>query len=165
MASLYELKDEYRELFAELAEAETDEQAAEIWGRIETVAGSIEEKADAYAKVMRNMMADAEAYKAEKLRLAQKQKSAEAAVVWLKDRIADTMQEVGASEIKTSIGRWYFQKNPQKVVVTDKDAIPEQWMIPQEPKVDLFGMLQYMKETGEVIPGAEMVQETGIRFR
>ena len=30
MASLYELKDEYRELFAELAEAETEEQAAEI---------------------------------------------------------------------------------------------------------------------------------------
>ena len=30
MASLYELKGEYRDLFAELAEAETDEQAAEF---------------------------------------------------------------------------------------------------------------------------------------
>ena len=165
MASLYELKVEYRELFDALAEAENDEQSAEIWNEIEAVAGSIEDKADAYARMMRSLKADAEGYKAEKMRLARMQIRTEEIVARLQYRMLETMQEIGAKEIRTSIGKWALQKNPQKLVITDAEKIPDQWMIPQPAKFDLAGMLLYMKQTGEVIPGAEMVQETGIRFR
>ena len=165
MATLYEVTEQYQELFGLLQQAESDEEADAIMAQIDAVSVGIAEKADAYARVMLNLEADAKAYKAEKLRLAEKQRAAEAAIERMKNRMLDTLTALNVKDIKTSVGKWAAQKNPPKVVVTDVDAIPAQWMIPQPAKVDLTGMLNYIKQTGEVIPGAEVVQETGIRFR
>lgn len=165
MASLYEVTEQYQELFSALQMAETEEEADAIMEQIDSVSAGIAEKADAYARVMLNLEADAKAYKTEKLRLADKQKAAESAIERMKRRMLDTLNVLDVKDIKTTVGKWAVQKNPPKVIVTDVDAVPEQWMIPQPAKLDLIGMLNYIKQTGEVIPGAEVVQETGIRFR
>lgn len=165
MASLYEVTEQYQELFSALQMAETEEEADAIMEQIDSVSAGIAEKADAYARVMLNLEADAKAYKTEKLRLADKQKAAESAIERMKRRMLDTLNVLDVKDIKTTVGKWAVQKNPPKVIVTDVDAVPEQWMIPQPAKLDLIGMLNYIKQTGEVIPGVEVVQETGIRFR
>lgn len=165
MATLYDLTDQYRQLFYELSGAETDEEANSILAQIEAVSASMEDKFDAYARATRNLRADAEAYKAEKFRLAEKQAAAERAVERLLNLVAAAMEATGATEVKTSIGRWYFQRNPPKAVVTELADLPERWKIQQPDKIDLAGIIRYVKDTGEVVPGVSIVQDTGLRFR
>lgn len=165
MANLYELSTEYAALMAEYDAAEYDEQRAEVWAMIDALQDDIADKAEAYARIMRNMQAEAEAYKAEAQRLTRKQKAAEAAVEGLKQRLMNAMTLVNATEIRTSIGKWRIQANPWSCEVTDADKIPAEYHVPQPDKIDRAALLKRFKETGEMLDGVEYTQTTGLRFR
>ena len=68
--TLYELTGVYAELMEQYQTAETDEEAEQIWQQIDGLACDITTKADAYARVMKNKLADAAGYQAEADRLA-----------------------------------------------------------------------------------------------
>lgn len=165
MANLYELTTEYAELVDQYEMADNDEQRAEILAAIGAVQGDIGDKAEAYARIIRNMQADADAYKAESQRLANKQRAAERAVEGLKARLLNAMTAVGASEIRTDIGKWRIQMNPWSVRVLDDAAVPAEYHIPQPDKIDKAGILKRFKETGELLNGVEVTQVAGLRFR
>lgn len=165
MANLYELSTEYTALMAEYEAAEDDAQRAEVWAMIDALQDDIADKAEAYARIMRNMQAEAESYKAEAQRLTKKQKAAEAAVEGLKQRLLDAMTLTGAGEIKTSIGKWRIQNNPWRCKVVDADAVPAEYHIPQPDMIDRAGLLKRFKETGEMLDGVEYTQTNGLRFR
>jgi len=163
--TLYELSSGYALMLDLYDSAETDEERAEILDRLTEYDGDIAEKAEAYARIMRNKQAEAEAYKAEAERLTGKRKAAEGVVTRLKDAILDSMKLVGATEIGTSIGKWRAQMNPWSVEVTTPDAVPERFVIPQPAKVDRKAILDEFKRTGEIIAGVEIRQSLGVRFR
>lgn len=165
MANLYQLTTEYAALMAEYDMAEDEQQREEVWQMIDALQDDIGDKAEAYARIIRNLQADAEAYKAESQRLARKQKAAEAAVDGLKRRLLDAMKYTGATEITTSIGKWRVQMNPWSVDVLDADEIPMEYHIPQPDKIDKAALLRHFKETGEMLDGAMFSQTRGLRFR
>lgn len=164
-ATLYELTGEYAELISALEFAESEEEAAEVWRRMDITEGDIVEKAEAYARIMRNKQAEADALKAEKLRLERLQRSAERISENLKIRLLDAMQRLNVSEIQTGIGKWKVQMNPFSVNVLDESAVPSEFRIPQPDKIDKTGILKHFKETGEILDGIEVTQNAGIRFR
>lgn len=165
MATLYELSAGYASLLDMYDLAETEPERADILDMLASAEGDIAEKAEAYARIMKNKQAEAEGLKAEIDRLTAKRRAAEAVVDRLKDAIANAMLMVGAKEIGTTIGKWRLQDNPWSCEVLDVNAVPEEWHIKVEDKIDRAGLVRHFKETGEMIDGVEFRRSTGARFR
>ena len=163
--TLYEMTDAFAELYARLAAAEDDAEADEILDEMDALSVDIAGKAEAYARVKQNYEAEAEALKAEAQRLQKRQKAAEAAAQRIKARLLDTMLRLDIKSIPTPIGKWTTQMNPASCAVLDEAAVPTEWHIPQPDKIDRAGILKHYKETGELLPGVEITQTQGIRFR
>ena len=165
MASLYELAAGYATLINAYDNAETPEERENIMEMLESAEGDIEGKAENYAKVIRMKEEEAKAFKAEADRLTKRRQAAENLVGRLKAAMLDSMKLTGATEIKTSIGKWRVQLNPVSCEVVNIDAVPMQYHIKQEDKVDKKGLIDHYKQTGELVAGVEYKQEPGIRFR
>lgn len=165
MATLYKLTDEYAALMARLEAATDDAEAEAVWSELDALADNVVEKAEAYARIMRNKQAEADGYKAEKERLAANQKAAENVVERLKARLLESMQRMGLKDIQTSIGKWRVQMNPASCQVLDEADVPAEFHIPQPDKIDKSGILRHFKDTGEILPGVEIAQNAGICFR
>lgn len=163
--TLYELTTEYEALLAEYEVAEDDERRAEVLDMIDAVQDDIGDKGEAYARVLRNLSAQRDAYKAEADRLTRKAKASEKAMEGLKAQLLSAMQRVGANKLETSIGKWSVRLNPWSVEVMDVDAVPAEYHVPQPDKIDKRAILATFKETGELIDGVMMNQTTGIQFR
>ena len=82
---LYELTEQWDAVFNMMEDGETDEQV--IFDTLESIEGEIEDKADNYAKIIRNLQANADALKAEEERLYRRRKSAENHIQKLKDTL------------------------------------------------------------------------------
>ena len=165
MATLYELSAGYASLLDMYDMAETEDERAEVLDMLAGADGDIAEKAEAYARIMKNKQAEADAFKAEADRLTQKRRAAEAVVERMKGAIATAMMMTGAKEIGTTIGKWRLQDNPWSCEVLDVNAVPEEWHIKVEDKIDRAGLVRHFKETGELIDGVEFRRSTGARFR
>lgn len=165
MPSLYELSDEYALLMDELENASTEDEVSRIMEYLGTIEGDMADKAEAYARILRNKIADAAVYKAEKQRLEKLQKSAESAVEWLKDMMLKAMQNLDVNEVHTSIGKWRIQQNPASVQIVDESIIPDVYKIPQPVKIDKSAILMDYRDTGIAPQGVDIIRTTGIRFR
>lgn len=165
MASLYELSASYRALLNMYDDAETEESRQHIIAMMISGEEAISDKAEAYARIMRNKQAEAEALKAEADRLTEKRRAAEAVVERLKAALLDAMKLADTDIIPTSIGKWRKQANPWSVEVIDVDSVPAQYHIAQPDKIDKKGLLDNFKATGEIVDGVEFRQTQGIRFR
>ena len=165
MATLYELTSEYTRLLDALECAEDDVEAESIWEQIDLLDGDIQQKADAYARMMRVKQAEAEGFKAEKQRLAECQQRAEKTVDRLKTRMLEMMQVLNLTEVSTGIGKWRVQLNPWSCNVWDADGVPMDYHVPQPDKIDKAAILKNFKVTGEIPPGVDIIREPGVRFR
>lgn len=168
--TLYELTGEYAELMRQYETAETDDEAESIWQQIDGLACDITTKADAYARVMRNKLADAAGYKAESERLAKLAERQEKQAERLKESIRTAMIQVGAGEIQTTIGTWKTKLNPPSCDVVDIGKVPERFRKPIQPPeipytVDKVAAKKWFKETGEIIPGLNIEQKTAVVFK
>lgn len=168
--TLYELTGEYADLMSQYERAETDEEAEAIWEQIDGLACDISVKADAYARVMKNKLADAAGYKAEADRLAKLAAREMAQVGRMQESIRLAMIQVGAHEIPTSIGAWRTRLNPPSCEVVDIKAVPEQFRVPIElPEVpytvDKAAAKAWYRKTGELIPGLDIQQKTAVVFK
>ena len=165
MARLYELTDEYIALCAQLDDCQCAEEAQEILDAITNVEADIVCKAENYARIILNKGAEASGYDAEIKRLQGKKKAAEAAQERLKEYIAYAMEIAGAEKLTTPIGVWKKRVNPPSVQVLEESDIPAEYMIPQPPKIDKKAILQAYKNTGEIIPGVDIVQKESVSFK
>ena len=161
---LYELTGEYIALQQMLEESSTEDEQ-ELVAAMEAVTGDIEDKADAYARIMKNMLADIGALDQEEKRLKARRKALENRVDWLKKAIQDAMTLTGARKLKTSIGNWSIRKNPYKLTVLDESKVPARFLIEQPPKIDCSGMLEEFKQTGELFDGVTITQGESVQFR
>ena len=168
--TLYELTGEYAELMAQYEAAETDEEAEQIWAQIDSLGCDITTKADAYARVMKNKLADAAGYEAEAKRLAKLADREKKQAERLQESIRNAMIQVGVKEIQTSIGSWKTKLNPPGCDVVDINIVPEQFRVPIEPPkvpytIDKAAAKRWHRETGEIIPGLNIEQKVSVTFR
>ena len=165
MARLYELTEVYADLISLLEDCEDEGEEERLLAELTGVSDAIGDKAEAFARIMRNMLCDIEGCRAEIDRLRARAARLESAVDRIKGSLLHAMEIAGASEINTSIGKWRLQRNPPSVRILDESRIPEAYLIPQPPKVDRRAILAAYCGDGELIPGTEIVREEGIRFR
>ena len=163
--TLYELTSEYLDLLAMLEDPDVDEDL--INDTLEGIDGELEVKADGYARVMRQMDADAKAIKAEEERLANRRKSLENRSAVLKSRLQQMMEITGKVKFKTELFSFGIQKNPAAVVIDEQyiENIPECYLIIQEPKIDKQKIKEDLKAGLDLEGIAHLEQTESLRIR
>ena len=162
---LYELTDAYAELAALLDECESEEEAAQLWAQMDEVGASIAEKADNYARFLRNKQAEIDGLGKEIERLQKRKRSAENRIEQLREHMKFAMGVSGATEIRTMLGKWTIRRNPPRVEVLDESEIAPEFFEPQPPKLSKSKLLKHWKDTGEIPDGCDVVQSESVQFR
>lgn len=147
MASLYELTEEYAALQDMIYDPEVDAQT--LHDTIEMIDMEFEDKADNFAKLIRNMNAEVEMIKAEEERLHMRRKTLENRSRYLKDILEGSMQVIGKTKFKTALFSFIIQKNgglEPLVIDGTLDDIPGRYLIPQPPVPNNEEIRKLLKE-------------------
>lgn len=165
MSSIYELTADYLRLMEMMDDPELDPRT--LADTMEAIDGELEDKADGYAMVMKNLQADVEALKAEEERLYNRRKAIENNIKAMKERLQMAMQMTGKVKFKTTLFSFGIQKNPASVVLDsgNYEDYPEEFLIEQPPKIDKADIKEALK-AGEDLGGlAHLEQTEGVRIR
>jgi len=160
---LYELTDAYVRILALAEEAEDGEWLEALAG----LQGAIEEKAENTAKMIRSLEADAETFRAEAERMLAISKSRQNRVTSLKDYLKANLEAAGMDKVKGQLFTVSLQSSPPSCRVMDEAAIPIEYqrVIPARIEVDARAIIAHWRDTGEAIPGVEVVQSKHLRIR
>lgn len=148
--NLYDLTQQFQFLQDLLENPEVDQQMVE-----DTIADlelDIEEKADGYAKVIRNMEGMIAAIKQEQDRLATKKATLENSIKRLKTNLQEAMITTGKTKFKTELFSFSIQKNggaDPVIVDVETDELPDDLVTIVE-KPNLKAIADYIKETGDL---------------
>lgn len=134
MATLYELTADYQQLLELVEDPEIDPQVIE--DTLEGLSGEIEDKADGYAKVIRQLEANVLALRMEEERLARKRRVIDSNIDRMKKSLETAMRITNKPKFQTELFSFNIRKNPASVVITDESRVTHDYLIPQPPKVD-----------------------------
>lgn len=159
-ASLYELTGQALLLQKMAEDSEVDPQV--FADTLETLDFEIEEKADAYAKIIRMLEGQKDTMEAEITRLTGRKMMLENKAERMKRNLEKSMILLNKREFKTDLFSFNIQKSPASVNIIGK--VPEEYLIPLEPRVDKKAMIAYVKEHGNT-EFAELAQSESLRIR
>lgn len=149
MNSLYELTGQFLEIQSILESGEYDDQI--VKDTLESLEFEIEEKADNYAKIIRNFESQIDAIKAEEKRLKDRRGTFEKSVKQLKENLQAAMIETGKRKFKTDLFSFNIAKNGGALpVVVDVEtwALPDE-LVKIEEKPNLKAIETLLKENPE----------------
>ena len=109
MSNLYQLKENWRQVADMLYEEEIDEQC--VLDTLESIEGEIENKADGYAMIIKNLLAGAEAKEIEAKKMIEKANAEKNRAKLLKQNLYEIMKETGKTKFKTDLFSFSIQKN------------------------------------------------------
>lgn len=159
--NLFELTENYVKFFTEFENA--DEVTEEMQEMADNLNVEIEEKCDNYAKMIRNLEADVEAYKNQEKIFNEKRKVAENKVKWLKQNLQASMELQGRKKVKTDLFSFNIQKNAPSLEITDEKNIDDSYYV-IERKLNKRELLSDIKE-GLIIDGVGIKQTESLRIR
>lgn len=161
--TLYELTGQWQQVQDALYDPDFDQETAAAM--LDDIEAALEDKADHYAMMIKSMEADAAALDEEIHRLCARRSTLGNRAGWLKERLQMAMYATGKTKIKTPYFSFCIQKNPVSVVLdADLLHIPDNYLIPQPPKVDKKAIGAAIK-AGEDISFAHLEQSEGLRIR
>lgn len=149
MASLYELTGEMLELMDWLNDPETDPEA--IADTLEGLQFELEKKAEGYCKVIRQLEADAQMYKAEAARFAQKQALAENNAKFLKEKLKNAMVATGHENgLDAGLFKLKVAGNGGKKPLKITGLVPDEF-ITMKPEANNEAIRAYLDEHPECV--------------
>lgn len=160
--TLYQLTDNFKQVLEMAQDPSIDPQA--IADTLEGIGGEIEDKADGYAKVIKELEADSDKLTAEITRLTDRKKALQNNIKRMKESLTAAMQATGKIKFKTDLFSFNVQKNPPTLVIDDETKIPKEYYIPQEPKLDTTVIKELLK-SGTELGFAHLEQGEGVRIR
>lgn len=162
--SIYELTEDYMNLLAMAEDPDIDEQA--FMDTLEGIEGALEDKADGYAKVMKQLEANADGLEAEIKRLQERKSLMAKNVDRMKSTLQKMMETTGKEKFKTELFSFNIQNNPPSLVMDSEDieVIPMEYLVPQDPKIDKTKIKADIK-AGKEITFAHMVTGRSLRIK
>lgn len=157
--NLYKLTESYLKL-----QQKIEDGGEGLEDTLESITDAIEEKADGYGKIIKNIEAQIEAIKNEEKRLSDRRKSLESSVKRLKDSLYESMKLTETKRIKSELFTFNIQNNPPSLNIENEDAIPFEYYQPQAPKLDKRELLNAVKN-GLEIEGVSIKQGESLRIR
>lgn len=165
MATLYELKGALLELYQMADDIDVDEQA--LKDTIEAVEGELEIKADGYAKVIRQLKADAKALKDEEDRLKDRREAIERTIDKIQSRLKEVMKATGKIKFKTLDFSFLVKKNPPAVKIAEgitTDDVPAEYIKWGKPSIDNTKVKEALKN-GEKFEWASLEQGESLQIK
>ena len=159
--NLFELTENYVKFLTEFENA--DEITDEMQEMANNLNVEIEEKCDNYAKMIKNLEADVEAYKNQEKIFNEKRKVAENKVKWLKQNLQASMELQGRKKVKTDLFSFNIQKNAPSLEIRDENNIDDSYYV-IERKLNKRELLNDIKE-GLIVDGVELKQSESLRIR
>ena len=161
--TLYEMTEDYKTLL-EMAE-DPDIDPAVLKDTMDGIEGAIEEKAEGYAIVMKELETSELALKNEIDRLNARRLTISNNIRCMKLSLQEAMETTGKTKFKTTLFSFGIQKNPPSVVLdVDPGVLPDKYLIPQAPKVDKTKIKEDLKN-GIDIGVAHLEQTESLRIR
>lgn len=138
MSTLYEITGDYLRLLEMLEEEDIDPQAFK--DTLEGIEGEFEIKADGYARVLKELAAEAGKYDAEIQRMTARRDSLNNRSRMLKQHLYESMKVIGKLKFKTDLFSFGIQGNGgiRAMEITDKEKnIPKMYMkrVPDNAKI------------------------------
>ena len=163
--TLYELTGQYLQLLALAEDPDTDPQV--LADTLDGLDGEIEEKADGYAKVIRQLESDSAALKAEIDRLTARKRAIDNSIDRMKERLKNAMIWCEKPKFKTELFSFSVQNNPASVVIDAPDlaTIPMEYLIAQDPKIDKAKIKDDLKAGKDLGGIAHLEQTESLRIR
>lgn len=125
MSNLYELTNNYETILNMLYQDDIDEKM--IFDTLESIEGEIEDKADNYAKIIKELEAKQNARKEEAKRLTDSAKVFENRVKALKNNLFNAMKETGKTRFATNLFSFSIARNGGKQALTIDGEVPEEY--------------------------------------
>lgn len=151
-------------MLLEMAEDPTVDPVT-LEGTLEAIEGEIEDKADGYAKVMRQLEHDVAGLKEEESRLNSRRKALENNIRRMKENLEDMMLATGKTKFKTELFSFGIQKNPKMVMIDDISRVPSEYLIPQDPKVDKAKIKEDLNAGKDLTGIAHLEQMESLRIK
>lgn len=159
MATLFEMTQQVQALYDMLQAEEIDEQV--FADTMEAI--GVDEKLEAYCKVIAQSEADTELYAREIRRLSVRKKVAERNIERMKEALYQFFAASGKHKLKAGTFNVSTAKSTS-VNIIDENVIPFEYLKLQAPKVDKEKLKADLK-AGKVIPGAVLAEKEGVRIR
>lgn len=160
-STLYELTEEFLNLLSMAEDPDVDPQAFK--DTLEGLEYEVELKADAYAKIIRQVEGNIATVDAEINRLQGFKKLLEGNVDTMKGNLENTMKVTGKTKFKTDLFSFRIQKNPASVVIDNEDDVPPEYL-KITPTVNKTAIKKAI-ESGEDIPYAHLEQSESLRIQ
>lgn len=125
MSSLYELTNDYETVLNMLYDEDIDEQM--IFDTLESIDGEIEDKADGYAKIIKELETKRDARKAEAKRLTDNVALFDNKIKRLKQNLFNAMKATGKTNFTTNLFTFRIQRNGGKRTLTIDGEVPEEY--------------------------------------
>ena len=125
MSNLYQLTNNYENLLNMLYDEDIDEQA--IIDTLEGIEGEIEDKADGYAKIIKELESKQNARKEEAKRLTESAKVFENRIKTLKSNLFNAMKATGKEKFSTDLFTFNIAKNGGKQSLTIDGEVPTEY--------------------------------------
>lgn len=129
MSTLYEITGQYLQLLEMLEEEDNlDDQV--VKDTLEGIDGELEIKADGYARIIRELDAEAVKYEEEKKRLEERGNALRNRSRILKDHLYNSMKVTGKTKFKTDLFSFGIQKNGglQPMEIVPDVEIPDEFL-------------------------------------
>lgn len=164
MFTLYELTSDYLNLLQMAEDPDIDEEA--FMDTLEGIDGALEDKADNYVKIMKQLESNEAGIDTEIKRLQGRKDSMKKKAENMKKSLQVMMESTGKEKFKTELFSFNIQNNPPKLQLTCEDVnlIPIEYLVPQDPRIDKTKIKNDIK-AGKEIDFATLVTERSLRIR
>lgn len=160
--SLYNITNGFTVLMEQ--EEMTEEEKAKVEEELTTL---LNEKSQNIIGYVKNIELTIEAMKTEEKRIADNRKTLENRLSKFKEYVKECMEQGGFSKIETELGQLSIAKNPMSVEIENEEEVPNEFKVEVvTTKVDKTAIKNHFKETGELIPGVNIVNDkTSLRIK
>lgn len=162
MTTLYKLNSRYQELLNKIT-YEDVENEEDFINELVNIEIEVEEKAENTAIIIKKLEAEREMIRNEEKRLADRRKSLENNINYLKSGLEYSMKLQDKKKFKTEHFSFNIQKNAPSVMITDEEKALKNYKRVTET-IDKAKLKDDLKN-GVVLDYAELVQTESLRIR
>ena len=163
--TIYEITNDYLQLMQMMEDPELDPKT--LADTMEGIEGELEDKADNYARVMKNMEADLNGIKAEIERLSTRKKTIENNIKRMKEALQFSMETTGKTKFKTELFSFGIRKNAPAVIMDEPyiENVPERFLKYSDPTINKTAIKEAI-QNGEDLEGlAHLEQSSSLSIR
>lgn len=165
LPALYELASQYKEALAVLDDSDFPDDF--VQETLDGLQGTLEQKAVNVAAFARNLEALAEQIRGAEVAMAGRRRALEARAARLRGYLHANLERAGILKVEHPYFVLTVKRNPPSVIVTDVDALPDEYCVPPAPpeRVADKRKIGDAIKAGNDVPGAHLETKTRLEIK